>query len=126
LQAFYQVSPELVIGGFVSKIDARLIGRGDAQIWTYALELNFPDLGKEGNLGGLVVGVEPTLTDLRAVGVSPDDFKRDTSLHIEAFYRYQMTDNISITPGFMWITAPNQDADNKDIFVGLVRTTFSF
>ena len=94
-----------------------------APIW---FSVALPDLGKEGNLGGLIVGVEPTLTGLSAVGVSPKDFKRDTSLHIEAFYRHQVTDNLSITPGVMWITAPNQDADNEDIFLGLVRTTFSF
>ena len=126
LQTFYQISPNLVLGGFAANFKARLIGRGDADIWTYGVSLALPDLGKEGNLGGLIVGVEPTLTGLSAVGVSPKDFKRDTSLHIEAFYRHQVTDNLSITPGVMWITAPNQDADNEDIFLGLVRTTFSF
>jgi hypothetical protein len=125
-QGFYQIDSKLVIGGFAAKTDARLIDRGDADIWSYAISLAFPDLGKEGNLGGLIVGVEPTLTSLDAVGVSSKNFKRDTSLHIEAFYRHQVTENISITPGLMWITAPNQDADNKDIVLGLIRTSFSF
>ncbi len=126
IQGFFQVSPKLVIGGFVAKTDARLIGHGDADIWTYAVNLTFPDLGKEGNLGGLIVGMEPTLTSLNAVGVSSEDFERDTSLHVEAYYRHQISDNISITPGVIWLTAPNQDADNQDIVEGVIRTTFSF
>ncbi|MGV2387703.1 MAG UNVERIFIED_CONTAM: carbohydrate porin [Microcystis novacekii LVE1205-3] len=52
-------------------------------------------MGKEGNLGGLVVGAEPYREIL-----SPNDL----SLHLEAFYKYQLTKNISITPGVIWIT----------------------
>lgn len=126
VQAYYRIHPNLIIGGFASKISARLIERGDADIWTYALNLSFPDLGKKGNLGGIIVGVEPILTGLRVGGNFVGGFKRDTSLHVESFYKYQVTDNISITPGVIWITAPNQDADNQDIVVGLIRTTFSF
>ena len=126
VQGYYQVSPKLVIGGFAAKFNARLIGRGDADIWSYAVNLTFPDLGKEGNLGGLIVGVEPTLTGLRIGDNFVGGFKRDTSLHIEGFYQYRLTDKISITPAFIWITAPNQDADNEDIVVGLIRTTFRF
>ncbi len=40
----------------------RLIGKGDGQILTYALTFAFPDVGKEGNLLGLVIGPEPYLT----------------------------------------------------------------
>ncbi|REJ48941.1 MAG: porin [Microcystis wesenbergii TW10] len=124
LQAFYRVSPGFVLGGFAANINARLIGRGDAQLWTYALSLAFPDLGKEGNLAGVIVGVEPTLTGLQAAQVPA--FKQDTPIHVEGFYQYQVNNNLSITPGFIWIVNPNQDASNQDIFVGVLRSTFSF
>lgn len=126
IQAYWQLSSQVEIASFVAKTDARLLGRGDADILSYGLILNFPDLGKEGNQGGLILGVEPTLTNIDAVGVSSKDFKRDTSLHAEVFYQHQLTDNISITPGVVWITAPNQDANNEDIIEGVIRTTFSF
>ncbi|MFZ4558010.1 MAG: carbohydrate porin [Pseudanabaena sp.] len=45
---------------------------------------------------------------------------------MEAFYKYQLTKNISITPGIVWIANPNQVADNGNLFVGTLRTTFSF
>ncbi|MEA5471898.1 carbohydrate porin [Spirulina sp. 06S082] len=46
--------------------------------------------------------------------------------HIEAFYRYKVTDNIFLTPGMIWLTAPNQSARNPDVLVGTLRLTFRF
>jgi hypothetical protein len=126
VQGYYAISPRFVVGGFATKIDARLLGRGDADIWTYALNLAFPDLGKKGNLGGIIVGVEPMLTGLKIGDRFVGGFKRDTSLHIEAFYQYNISDRIAVTPGVMWITAPNQDNSNQDLVVLVLRTTFSF
>jgi carbohydrate-selective porin OprB len=82
----------------------------------------FPDLGKKGNLGGIVVGAEPYLGNLDGVG----KIDNDTSLHIEGFYKHQLTDNIAVTPGVIWITAPNQNKENEDIVTGVVRMTFTF
>lgn len=49
-----------------------------------------------------------------------------TSLHFELFYRFNVTDNISITPGFFFVTNPGHIAKNNTIYVGTVRTTFRF
>ena len=48
-------------------------------------------------------------------------FKVDLPLHIEAFYRYQFNDRISLTPGLIWLTAPNQDNDNPDAVIVTLR-----
>ncbi|MEA5549567.1 iron uptake porin [Anabaena cylindrica UHCC 0172] len=122
---YFAITPKVLIGGWANLIQARLIGKGDADIWTYSVQTAFPDLFKPGNQGGLIVGMEPTLTDVRS-NLPYQQFKKDTSLHIEAYYRHQITDNLSITPSLIWITAPNQDADNEDIVIGGVRTTFNF
>ena len=50
----------------------------------------------------------------------------DTSLHVEAFYQYQVTDNIAITPGVVWVTAPDNNEGNEDLIIGTIRTTFTF
>jgi hypothetical protein len=123
--ASYSFTPNFSLGGWVNLIKARLLGKGDADIWTYSAQALFTDLFKEGNLGGFVVGMEPTLTGLDT-NLSHPAFENDTSLHIELYYRYQMNNNISVTPYTIWITAPNQDADNQDIIIGGVRTVFSF
>ena len=123
-QFSWQFNPKFALSGWFGASYARLIGRGDGEILTYSLTFAFPDLGKEGNLLGLVVGAEPYLTSFS--GGNPQPFKVDLPLHIEAFYRYQVNDNISITPGFIWLTAPNQDNNNDDNVIATIRTTFQF
>jgi hypothetical protein len=124
VQATFQPSPGFAISGWFGATYARLIQQGDGQILNYALTFAFLDLGKQGNLLGLVVGAEPYLTRFR--GGDPEDFETDIPFHIEAFYRYQLTDNISITPGVIWLTAPNQDNNNPDDVIATLRTTFKF
>jgi hypothetical protein len=103
------------------------ISRGDQDIWNWAVALAFPDLLKEGNLGGVVVGMEPKVTDsnIDITGVA-DNTDADTSLHVEAFYQYQLTDNIAVTPGAVWVTAPDHKSQNDDVVIGTLRTTFTF
>ena len=123
--AYYALSPKLLVGGTISKFDNRLIGKGDADIWTYWFAVTMPDLFKEGNMGGFIIGMEPTLTALDS-STPFKSFERDTSLHLEAYYRIQINDNLSITPSLIWITAPNQDNNNLDIITGALRSTFKF
>lgn len=122
---YLALSSKFGIGGWANLIKARLLGTGDADIWTYSIQAAFPDLFRKGNHGGLIVGMEPTLTGVRS-NIPYAPFKNDTSLHIEAYYAHRLSDKISITPSLTWITAPNQDADNPDIVIGGLRTTFSF
>lgn len=49
-----------------------------------------------------------------------------TSLHFEFFYRFTVNDNISVTPGFFFVTNPGHIAQNDTIYVGTIRTTFRF
>lgn len=69
----------------------------------------FPDLFKEGNMGSIMVGVPPIVTDSGDNDSLKDD---DTSIHIEAIYRFQLNDNISVPPGLFVITNPNHDDFN--------------
>jgi hypothetical protein len=127
-QANFAISEGLEIGGWAGYTFARVISTGDGEIFNFAGYLAFPDLGAEGNLGGLIVGMQPHLQEASSnlAAVLGADEDEDTGLHIEAFYRYQITDNIAITPGVVWLTAPNHDADNDDIVLGTIRTTFRF
>ncbi|XWK87049.1 MAG: iron uptake porin [Phormidium sp.] len=104
--------------------DATLIRRGSADIWSYGLGVAVPNLGRPGNLLGLFAGVEPYVAGISAG--SRSSFSRDLPWHIEGFYKFQLTDNISVTPGVIWLMAPEQNKNNDDIFIGTLRTTFSF
>lgn len=119
-----RITPNLIVGGWIAKTSARLIGLGDADIWNYAATVVLPDLGTPGSFASLIVGAEPHLTDLDVPG-NPD-FAEDTPFHVEGLYKYQITPNISLTPGVIWLTAPNQNNDNSDVFIGTFRTTFTF
>ncbi|MDB9493320.1 iron uptake porin [Spirulina major CS-329] len=123
----FRPSDSISISGFASLTQARLISRGDAEIWTFGGGIAFPDLGKEGSVLGIFGGAQPTLRGIEGVNVNNALFDKDFSWHIEAFYKYQLSDNISITPGVIWLTDPNQGpGDSSDAVIGTLRTTFSF
>ena len=116
LAASYEISSRVAINAFGMYADADPAeGRGgDSDIWSYGLGVAFPDLIKEGSLAGLIIGVQPYANG------------EDNPLHIEGFYKYQFSDNISLTPGVIWIQAPNGDKSESDAVIGVIRTTFVF
>lgn len=120
-----KLSPNIALGGWVGYADHRYVGLGQGQVWNWLVGVSFLDLLQPGSVGGLLVGMEPKLTAIDA-SVNGGQVDRDTSLHIEAFYKYRINDNISITPGVIWLTAPNHDARNGGAAIGLVRTAFTF
>lgn len=134
-QFSFALSDRIVIGGWgglskVRTLDAVNVGgqtveRGSQDIWNWAATLAFPDLGKEGSLGGIIVGMEPWVSSssIDTPGFGEDEEK---SLHAEAFYQYQLNDNIAITPGVIYVNKPDNNDDNDDLFIGALRTTFSF
>ncbi|MCY7391990.1 MAG: carbohydrate porin, partial [Leptolyngbyaceae cyanobacterium CAN_BIN12] len=93
-------------------------GIGDGDVWTYGGGVSFLDFGKKGNLLGLFAGVPPYLGGLRNDGQTP--------IHVEGFYRVRLTDNISVTPGVIWVINPTQGVSDTDTLIGTVRTTFTF
>ncbi|WP_414575433.1 iron uptake porin [Anabaena sp. CCY 9402-a] len=126
LQASVGISEKIILGGWAGYTTSRTLtgfDRGDIDIWNYAVTLAFPDLGKKGNLGGIIVGMEPKVTS-SSVAALPED--SDTSYHVEAFYQYKVSDNITITPGVIWLTAPDHNDNNDSVVIGALRTTFSF
>ncbi len=120
----WRISPKFAFGGWVGFGDAHNESGAsrNADLWTWAAVLAFPDLGKEGNLGGLVIGMPPQVTS-NDRGRFEDE---DTSLHIEGFYKFQVNDFIAITPGVYVITNPNHNSNNDTVWVGTLRTTFQF
>ncbi|MGB3405044.1 MAG: iron uptake porin [Microcoleaceae cyanobacterium] len=97
-------------------------GNDNATILNWAVTLAFPDLLKEGSLGGIVVGMPPKVTS-HDIDELEDN---DTSLHIEGFYRFKLNEYIAITPGLFVVTNPEHNEENDTVFVGVVRTQFRF
>lgn len=126
LSSALRVSDRFSVSGFVGKTDISAVENSTrGEVWYYGLGVAFPDLGKRGNVLGLFAGVQPYLAGLEVQG-SPVGIKTDRSYHFEGFYKYQLTENISVTPGVIWLTNPNQNDDNNDAVIGTLRTTFTF
>ena len=105
-----------------AKTDSAVVEQGDrAKILNWAVSLAFPDLGGEGNLGGLMFGQQPRVID-NDTGVEEDD----ANWHIQAQYKYKLRKGISINPGFMAILNPENNNENNTVYVGTVRTIFEF
>lgn len=125
-QTTLKLSRGLNIGGWVGLTQATaedIRGQPNANIFNYAITFAFPDLGKKGNLGGIIIGQPPKVIS-NEFGKKYQD--EATSWHLEFLYRFQATDNISITPGLLIITNPEHKQNSSPIYVGTIRTTFSF
>ena len=93
----------------------------DATMLNWAVTLGLPNLGGQGNLGGLVVGNPPRV--LSNDGGADED---DSTWHIEAFYRYRVNQNVSLIPGFFVLINPENNSANDAIWVGSLRSVFEF
>jgi hypothetical protein len=118
ISAAIKPSQKLSLSGFVSYHDVIPEGAGvSREAWSYGAGLALPDFGKKGNVLGIFGGAQPYSL---SAGVS------QTPYQVEGFYKYQVSDNISVTPGVIWVTSPGQATNSNDAFIGTLRTTFSF
>jgi Carbohydrate-selective porin, OprB family len=119
LSAAYKASDNLSFNGYVAKTSASTTAGANADLLTYGVGIALPNLGQPGNLLGFFVGQSPVVTN--------DATLASSSLHLETFYKYKLSDNISITPGLIYLTNPNQVLNNGEgALVGTLRTTFTF
>jgi len=126
LEFLWNPSSSFRLAGWAGYTTAELGNNADADILNYALTLGFPDLLAPGNMGAIVIGAEPYLIDLDVDGSDNVNFDEDVPLHIEALYKFKVSDGITITPGVIWLVNPNQSETTDDIVIGTIRTTFSF
>jgi Carbohydrate-selective porin, OprB family len=113
-QFAYKASDKLAFNAFAMTSNARRSTGVTDNIWSYGGGISFPDVDGKGGLLGLFVGAEPYVS---GVGSVP--------FHVQGFYKYKLSDNLSITPGLIFVTNPDQTSGNSAL-VGVVRTTFLF
>ena len=115
-------------------LDSRGVGVGDASFTstlavnpasraantlspqTWMVGLAFPDLFKEGASAGIAIG-QPFIES--KVGNA-------TQTNVEAYYSFPVSSNIKITPDVQVIFNPDNASVASTIFVGTLRTVFSF
>jgi hypothetical protein len=134
----WRISSRVALGGWAGYTNSRIPGKsGTVATTNYMVFVNFPDLFKAGNLGGIYIGQPPKIVssnlptgnnvpDFLDTGLGRSGGQPGTTTHVEVFYRWQVNDNISVTPGLILIFQPGHTPDSDPISVGVLRTSFSF
>lgn len=123
-ELYYQFSNSFALGVRGGIIEARatdLESSPRKQIASYAVTAGFPGLWGKGNLLGLVFGQPPAL-----IFDSEGDVNQTSPQHFEVFYRYTISDYLSITPGAMYVLAPAEAGGGIGYWIGALRMTFRF
>ncbi|MEH2381487.1 MAG: iron uptake porin [Nostoc sp.] len=99
----------------------------DAKVDTQAFQVGvaFPDLGKEGAQGTVTFLMPMDIirgSRFFASGAGDGGIQYE----LEASYFYPLSENIAIVPTFYAVFNPNNFESNPTVFVGSIRTQFSF
>lgn len=124
---YFKLGSNISINAFGTYVNADDIGDGfgSAEIWSFGGGIAFADFGKKGNLLGLFAGIEPYVGNPAQYGLG--NVQNKMPIHLEGFYKFQLTDNISITPGIIYIiNAGQSDIGDTNALIGTLRTTFTF
>jgi len=143
VQAAFRLTPKLLLNGWYGYTDAEAqntansnvsgvpitVRSGDSATFNYwGASLGLQDIGTKGSVLGFIFGQPPRTASNDANVTSNGRGLRDTdtSYHLEGLYKFRLNDNIAITPGLLVILSPEHNDRNDTIYVGTVRTTFSF
>jgi Carbohydrate-selective porin, OprB family/S-layer homology domain len=123
VQALFKLNPQFEVGGWYGLQFADQIGSSNnATITNWAAFAALKDLGGDGNMAGIIFGMPPKVTSNDIVA------RKDvnTSYHLELLYKYKLNDKIAVTPGLLMIFNPEDNKNNSTVYVGTIRTTFTF
>jgi hypothetical protein len=143
VEAAFKLTPKLLLNGWYGYTDAEAqntanstvtgvpvtVRSGDSATFNYwGASLGLQDVGTKGSVLGLIFGQPPRTASNDANVTSNGRGLRDTdtSYHLEGLYKFRLNDNIAVTPGLLVILNPEHNDRNDTIYVGTVRTTFSF
>jgi hypothetical protein len=123
---FPSVSAGWGINSYIFDSSNKLSNANLAKSQSWYVGMQWADAFVKGNTFGMAVGEPTFITQTNSGKVSP----RDGNYAWEWWYKFQVTDNISVTPALYYLSAPlgqlqkgNGDFNN---FGGLVKTTFKF
>ncbi len=136
----WQATRNLNFGGWLGFTTSSIRNSGfsgSVETFNWMTFANLLDIFKEGDLFGLYVGQPPRITSsnlsgninfpsiLSGTGGVPSSQPASTT-HVEAFYRFPISKNISVTPGLVFVFSPGNTSTSDTVTIGVVRTTFTF
>jgi len=128
LTAAYRITPKVSLTGFFFYSFVNAASRIDAgtDILSYMGGIHFKDVLSTGSTAGILFGQPPARVNTSGVASRLPILENAKPYHLEAYYKYRLTDNISITPGLFVIFNPEGFSGNPTVFVPVIRTTFTF
>ena len=112
---------------YTAKADASIWGvsavnEGDnAESQSWYVGLQWPDVFLQGNYLGTAVG-QPTFVSSNDAFLESDE----STFAWEIWYKFQVTDNIAVTPAYFFIDNPSGLGDGGNVQGGVLKTTFTF
>ena len=100
----------------------------DYELTSWYIGFEWDDAFIDGNSLGFAVG-QPTWVSKTTGDNAAADSEDDPGFAYELFYKFQVTDNITVTPALTLLTKPySNDATQNEInaLSGIVKTTFKF
>ncbi|MDZ8056046.1 MAG: iron uptake porin [Aulosira sp. ZfuVER01] len=126
----WRFSPKIALSGYGAALfvdDSSPDVDAGTTFTSWMVGVHFNDLFKPGNNAGIIFGQPLYRTDASgAAQLAPAGVNRAVPYHLEAYYRFRVNDNISITPGAFVLFNPEGDSRNETTTVGVLRTTFTF
>jgi hypothetical protein len=105
-------APSISLGYGWNTVSGTKSAATNSQSWMAGLQ--WDDVFVDGNTAGVAIGQAPTGQDL------------EKSTLLEFFYKYQVSDNISITPAIFYASDNQRLVDNSSNWGGVIQTTFKF
>ena len=98
---------------------------GDSAVMnSWMVALNFKNVFLKGNSAGVAIGGVPSVVS------NQSGWNKDGGMPtaVETWYQFQVTDNISITPGVFYIsgTSNSDGIGGGDVWGGVIKTQFNF
>lgn len=126
----WQFSPKIAFSGYGAALfvdDSSNNVNAATTFTSWMVGVHFRDLFNAGNTAGIIFGQPLFRADASGAAVlTPAGENRATPYHLEAYYRFKVSDNISITPGAFVLFNPEGNSRNETTTVGVLRTTFTF
>jgi len=98
--------------------------------YSWMVGLQWADAFMKGNALGMALGTSGQLRTGAPTGRGIVTDNGESNLAYELWYKFQVTDNISVTPAFFWIensqTVIGGPGSGDDTYGALIKTTFKF
>jgi len=122
----WRITPKIAFNLSGAWIFANLTGVNASTTFTsWMTGFHFSDVFKEGNTAGILFGQPLARNAVGGIATIPAGATA-TPYHLEGYFNFKLSNNISITPGVFFVFNPEGINNAPTATVGVVRTTFTF